>query len=96
METRELWPRVLRAAALSDHMGDMANGLCSIAEVFDLNVPSDEDDDHYDLDAIDTELEAMGARGTGRDERHVLHELHTRVVLLRGFRGGSNADGRIA
>lgn len=73
MEVRELWLRVLRAAALSDSIGDMANGLNSIAEVFDLDVPSEDDD--YDLDAIDTELESMGFCAPIHDARRRLKEV---------------------
>jgi len=39
MGVRELWLRVIRAAALSDHMGDMADGLNRISKVFDLDIP---------------------------------------------------------
>ena len=59
MEVRELWLRVIRAAALSDHMGDMANGLNKISEVFDLDIPTDKDGG-YELDAVDAELEDAG------------------------------------
>ncbi len=59
MDVRELWLRVIRAAALSDHMGDMADGLNRISKVFDLDIPIDDDGD-YAIEEVDVELEAAG------------------------------------
>ena len=58
MTAEQLLLHLTRAAALSDHMGDMGSSLFYAYELLGLKPPATDDDGDFDLDA----LEARGAR----------------------------------
>ena len=63
---RVLFLSIIRGACLSDHMGDMWNDLIEIANMLNIELPEDEENDTgISLEGI----EAMGGRGSWGDPK---------------------------